>query len=83
MQGLEPESKVTIIDRDRFVSYGGCGIPFYVSGDVSDVNDLFRYRLLGGAIVAGFALCYLGLAGLFRLPEFDRMFVTALRRSRS
>ena len=37
---LEPRSKVTIIDRDKFVSYGGCGIPFYVSGDVSDVNDL-------------------------------------------
>jgi NADPH-dependent 2,4-dienoyl-CoA reductase/sulfur reductase-like enzyme/rhodanese-related sulfurtransferase len=37
---LEPRSKVTIIDQDRFVSYGGCGIPFYVSGDVSDVNDL-------------------------------------------
>jgi NADPH-dependent 2,4-dienoyl-CoA reductase/sulfur reductase-like enzyme/rhodanese-related sulfurtransferase len=37
---LEPQSKVTIIDRDRFVSYGGCGIPFYVSGDVNDVNDL-------------------------------------------
>ncbi|BBO77265.1 pyridine nucleotide-disulfide oxidoreductase [Desulfosarcina widdelii] len=37
---LEPGSRVTIIDQDRFVSYGGCGIPFYVSGDVSDVNDL-------------------------------------------
>ncbi len=37
---LEPESKVTIIDLDRFISYGGCGIPFYVSGDVSDINDL-------------------------------------------
>lgn len=37
---LEPRSHVTIIDQDRFVSYGGCGIPFYVSGDVSDVNDL-------------------------------------------
>jgi NADPH-dependent 2,4-dienoyl-CoA reductase/sulfur reductase-like enzyme/rhodanese-related sulfurtransferase len=37
---LEPQSHVTIIDQDRFVSYGGCGIPFYVSGDVSDVNDL-------------------------------------------
>ena len=37
---LEPESRVTIIDQDRFISYGGCGIPFYVSGDVSDVNDL-------------------------------------------
>lgn len=37
---LEPRSNVTIIDKDRFVSYGGCGIPFYVSGDVSDVDDL-------------------------------------------
>lgn len=37
---LEPGSRVTIIDQDRFVSYGGCGIPFYVSGDVSDINDL-------------------------------------------
>ncbi len=37
---LEPQSKVTIVDQDRFVSYGGCGIPFYVSGDVSDVDDL-------------------------------------------
>jgi len=37
---LEPESNVTIIDQDRYVSYGGCGIPFYVSGDVSDINDL-------------------------------------------
>ena len=37
---LEPESRVTIIDQDSVVSYGGCGIPFYVSGDVSDVNDL-------------------------------------------
>ncbi|MGA6926781.1 MAG: FAD/NAD(P)-binding oxidoreductase, partial [Desulfosarcina sp.] len=37
---LEPGSTVTIIDQDRFVSYGGCGIPYYVSGDVSDVDDL-------------------------------------------
>jgi NADPH-dependent 2,4-dienoyl-CoA reductase/sulfur reductase-like enzyme/rhodanese-related sulfurtransferase len=37
---LEPRSQVTIIDQDRFISYGGCGIPFYVSGDVSDVADL-------------------------------------------
>ncbi len=37
---LEPDACVTIIDQDRFISYGGCGIPFYVSGDVSDVADL-------------------------------------------
>ena len=37
---LEPRSNVTIIDKDKYISYGGCGIPFYVSGDVSDVDDL-------------------------------------------
>lgn len=37
---LEPRSRVTIIDQDQFISYGGCGIPYYVSGDVSDVADL-------------------------------------------
>lgn len=37
---LDPDARVTIIDQDRFISYGGCGIPFYVSGDVSDVADL-------------------------------------------
>ena len=37
---LEPESRAVIIDADRFVSYGGCGIPYYVSGDVSDISEL-------------------------------------------
>ena len=33
---LEPESKVTMIDQDNLISYGGCGIPYFISGDVSD-----------------------------------------------
>ena len=37
---LEPDSRAVIIDADRFVSYGGCGIPYYVSGDVSDISEL-------------------------------------------
>ena len=37
---LEPGSKVTMIDRSEFISYGGCGIPYYVSGDVSDIKEL-------------------------------------------
>lgn len=37
---LEPEANVILIDQDEFVSYGGCGIPFYVSGDVSDIKEL-------------------------------------------
>lgn len=37
---LEPDSMAVIIDSDRFVSYGGCGIPYFVSGDVSDISEL-------------------------------------------
>jgi len=37
---LDPSSTVTMIDRDRIVSYGGCGIPYYVSGDVSELAEL-------------------------------------------
>ncbi|MGV1099858.1 FAD-dependent oxidoreductase [Thiovibrio sp. JS02] len=37
---LMPDAEVTIIDQDSLISYGGCGIPYYVSGDVSDEKEL-------------------------------------------
>lgn len=37
---LEPGSTVTMIDRDEVISYGGCGIPYFVSGDVSEAMQL-------------------------------------------
>ena len=37
---LLPEANVTMLDRDSLISYGGCGIPFYVSGDVADLKGL-------------------------------------------
>ena len=37
---LLQNAEVTIIDEDSFISYGGCGIPYYVSGDVSDESEL-------------------------------------------
>lgn len=37
---LDPEAKVVLLDRGRRISYGGCGIPYYVSGDVSDADEL-------------------------------------------
>ena len=37
---LLPDAEVTIIDQDNLISYGGCGIPYYVSGDVSDEKEL-------------------------------------------
>ena len=37
---LLPEAEITIIDQDSLISYGGCGIPYYVSGDVADEDEL-------------------------------------------
>ncbi len=37
---LEPESTVFMIDQTSRISYGGCGIPYYISGDVSDADQL-------------------------------------------
>ncbi|ADK85564.1 FAD-dependent pyridine nucleotide-disulfide oxidoreductase [Desulfarculus baarsii DSM 2075] len=37
---LEPDANVTMLDRDNYISYGGCGIPYYVSGDVADLKGL-------------------------------------------
>jgi len=37
---LNPEGRVTMVDRGGRISYGGCGIPYFVSGDVSDADEL-------------------------------------------
>jgi len=37
---LMPQAEVTIVDQDNLISYGGCGIPYYVSGDVADESAL-------------------------------------------
>ncbi|MDY6903096.1 MAG: FAD-dependent oxidoreductase [Thermodesulfobacteriota bacterium] len=37
---VDPSADVYLIDRDEYISYGGCGIPFYVAGDVSDEKEL-------------------------------------------
>jgi len=37
---LEPESHVVMVDKDDLISYGGCGIPYFISGDVSDPGQL-------------------------------------------
>ena len=37
---LMPDAEITILDQDSLISYGGCGIPYYVSGDVNDEDEL-------------------------------------------
>jgi len=40
MKRLDPDIQVTMIDRDSYISYGGCGIPYYVGGDVTEIEGL-------------------------------------------
>ncbi len=35
-----PSANVTMIDQDDIISYGGCGIPYYISGDVPTIEGL-------------------------------------------
>lgn len=41
LRRLDPEAHITLIDRDNLISYGGCGIPYYVGGDINDLEDLY------------------------------------------
>jgi len=40
LKRLKPEAQITIIDQDSLISYGGCGIPYFIGGDVADADAL-------------------------------------------
>jgi len=40
LKRLRPDMEVVMIDQDEHISYGGCGIPYFISGDISDVREL-------------------------------------------
>ncbi len=40
LKRLEPDADVVIIDQDEYISYGGCGIPYFISGDIDSVKEL-------------------------------------------
>lgn len=37
---LNPNADVTIIEKGKFLSYAGCGFPYYISGQVKDQTEL-------------------------------------------
>ena len=37
---LNPEAEVTVLEKGKFLSYAGCGLPYYVSGAVKEQKDL-------------------------------------------
>ncbi|HVN24154.1 MAG TPA: FAD-dependent oxidoreductase [Syntrophorhabdales bacterium] len=37
---LLPKAQVTVIDYGQFISYGACGMPYFVSGDIASADKL-------------------------------------------
>ncbi|MEG2173839.1 MAG: FAD-dependent oxidoreductase [Desulfovibrionaceae bacterium] len=37
---LLPDAQVTLVDENALISYGGCGIPYYMSGEINNIDDL-------------------------------------------
>ena len=35
-----PSAKVAVIDQDNFISYGACGMPYFVSGEIQTADKL-------------------------------------------
>lgn len=40
LRRLVPDAAITVVDQDRFISYGGCGIPYYIADEVPDETQL-------------------------------------------
>ena len=37
---LNPEAEITIVDRGKILSYAGCGLPYFVGGDIREYGHL-------------------------------------------
>ena len=40
LRRLDPKAEITLLDKDDLISYGGCGIPYYVGGDINDLEGV-------------------------------------------
>ena len=38
----DPEARITVVERGDKVSYGACGMPYFVAGDVDSIEDLMK-----------------------------------------
>jgi CoA-dependent NAD(P)H sulfur oxidoreductase len=37
---LKPEAEAIVLEKDYFISYGACSLPYFISDDVKDFNNL-------------------------------------------
>jgi NADPH-dependent 2,4-dienoyl-CoA reductase/sulfur reductase-like enzyme/rhodanese-related sulfurtransferase len=37
---VDPAARITVVEKGKMISYGACGLPYYVAGDVQEINQL-------------------------------------------
>ncbi|MCX7966211.1 MAG: FAD-dependent oxidoreductase [Syntrophorhabdaceae bacterium] len=37
---IKPDGEAIVFEKDYFISYGACSLPYYISNDIRDFNDL-------------------------------------------
>ncbi|MGQ9747801.1 MAG: FAD-dependent oxidoreductase [Candidatus Caldatribacteriaceae bacterium] len=42
LRRLDREAEITILERGKFLSYAGCGLPYYVGGEIDEYRDLME-----------------------------------------
>ncbi len=42
LRRLDPEVEITIIEKGKFLSYAGCGLPYYISGEIKEYRELME-----------------------------------------
>lgn len=42
LKRLRPDAEITMIEKGNIISYGACGLPYYVEGLFSDVDELTK-----------------------------------------
>ncbi len=47
LRRLAPGEEITVLEKGEFLSYAGCGLPFYVQGIVKEYRDLHEHAHRG------------------------------------
>jgi len=42
LRRLDREAEITILERGKFLSYAGCGLPYYVGGEIKEYRELME-----------------------------------------
>lgn len=45
LRRLDPEAEIVILEKGKFLSYAGCGLPYYISGDIEKQQELMESPL--------------------------------------